>query len=51
MFHGKPIRETNPTSRGVPVKKYLPYVIAFGAGVILANRVRTLPGLNRLPSV
>jgi hypothetical protein len=33
------------------VKKYLPYVIAFGAGVILANRVRTLPGLNRLPSV
>jgi hypothetical protein len=32
------------------VKKYLPYVIAFGLGVMLAGRVRTIPGLNTLPA-
>jgi hypothetical protein len=30
--------------------KYLPYVLAFLAGVVLANKVRTLPGGNKLPS-
>jgi hypothetical protein len=38
-------------SEGVIVKKYLPYLIAFGAGVVLANRVRSLPGGNKLPSL
>jgi hypothetical protein len=32
------------------VKKYLPYLLAFGAGVILANRVRALPGGSKIPS-
>jgi hypothetical protein len=32
------------------VKKYLPYLLAFGAGVVLANRVRQLPGLSKLPT-
>jgi hypothetical protein len=33
------------------VKKYLPYAVAFLAGVMLAGRVRQLPGLNKLPTV
>jgi hypothetical protein len=33
------------------VKKYAPYAIAFLAGVILAGRVRSLPGGNKLPSL
>jgi len=33
------------------VKKYLPFAIAFLAGVVLADRVRRLPVLNKLPSV
>ena len=32
------------------MKKYLPYVIAFTAGVVLAGRVRSLPGLSKLPA-
>lgn len=32
------------------MKKYLPYAIAFLAGVVLAGKVRTLPGLNKLPT-
>lgn len=32
------------------MKKYLPYLIAFGAGVMLAGPVRRLPGLSKLPS-
>lgn len=32
------------------MKKYLPYAIAFGLGVIFAGKVRTLPGLNKLPA-
>lgn len=32
------------------MKKYLPYVIAFGLGVVLAGRVRTIPGLSKLPA-
>lgn len=35
---------------GPTVKKYLPYLLAFGAGVVLANRVRSIPGLNKLPA-
>lgn len=33
------------------MKKYLPLVIAFAAGVVLANRVRTLPGGSKIPSL
>lgn len=33
------------------MKKYAPYAIAFLAGVVLAGRVRSLPGLNKLPAV
>lgn len=33
------------------MKKHLPVAIAFLAGVILANRVRTLPVLDKLPAV
>ena len=32
------------------MKKYLPYAIAFLAGVVLAGKVKTLPGLSKLPS-
>lgn len=32
------------------MKKYLPYVLAFAAGVVLANRVRALPGGSKIPS-
>lgn len=31
------------------MKKYLPYALAFLAGVVLANKVRTLPVLDKLP--
>lgn len=33
------------------MKKYLPYAAAFLAGVVLANQVRSLPMLNKLPSI
>jgi hypothetical protein len=33
------------------VKKYLPYAIAFLAGVVLAGKVRSLPGGSKLPSL
>jgi hypothetical protein len=32
-------------------KEHLIYVALFLAGVVLAPKVRTLPGLNKLPSV
>ena len=32
-------------------KKYLLYAAIFLAGVVLANKVRSLPGLSSLPSV
>lgn len=32
-------------------KKHMVYVALFLAGVILAGRVRTLPGVNKLPSL
>lgn len=32
------------------MKKYLPYVLAFGLGVVLSGRVRSIPGLNKLPA-
>ena len=32
-------------------KKHLIYVAFFLAGVIVAPKVRTLPGLNKLPSI
>ena len=32
------------------MKKYLPYGIAFLAGVVLAGRVRALPGFSKLPA-
>ena len=32
-------------------KEHLMYLGVFLAGVVLANKVRTLPGLNKLPSV
>jgi hypothetical protein len=35
----------------MPSKKVLTYGAIFLAGVILANRVKTLPGGNKLPSV
>ena len=33
------------------MKKYLPYTLAFLAGVVLANRVRSLPVLDKLPTL
>lgn len=33
------------------MKKYAPYVIVFLAGVVLAGRVRSLPGGNKLPAL
>ena len=35
----------------MPSKKVLTYAAIFLAGVVLANRVKTLPGGNKLPSV
>ena len=32
-------------------KKWLWLAVAFGAGVILAPKVRTLPGFSKLPSL
>lgn len=32
-------------------KKYLLYAAIFLAGVVLAPKVRSLPGLNKLPSI
>lgn len=32
-------------------KKYVMYAVLFLAGVMLAGRVRGLPGVNKLPSV
>lgn len=32
-------------------KKYIIYGLVFLAGVVLADKVRTLPGLNKLPTV
>jgi hypothetical protein len=32
-------------------KEHLMLLGAFLAGVMLANKVRTLPGLNKLPSI
>lgn len=32
-------------------QKYLIYAAVFLAGVVLANKVRTLPVLNKLPTV
>jgi hypothetical protein len=33
------------------VKKYLPYALVFLAGVVLADKVRGLPGLSKLPTL
>jgi hypothetical protein len=33
------------------VKKHLPVVIAFALGVVLANRVRSLPFGSNIPSL
>jgi len=33
------------------MKKYLPYALVFLAGVVLADKVRGLPGLNKLPAL
>lgn len=33
------------------MKKYLPYVVAALAGVIFADKIRALPGLNKLPTL
>lgn len=33
------------------MKKYLPYVIAFLAGVVLSGKVRTLPLGDKLPAI
>ena len=33
------------------MKKYLPYVLAFAAGVVLANKARSLPLLDKLPQL
>lgn len=35
----------------MPDKKWLMYGAAFLAGVVLANKVRTLPVLSKLPTV
>jgi len=31
-------------------KKYVVYAVIFLAGVMLADRVRSLPGVNKLPT-
>ena len=36
---------------GTGMKKYLPYVAVFLAGVVLAGKVRTLPLLDKLPAL
>lgn len=33
------------------MKKYIPYAVAFLAGVVLAGKVRSLPGGNKLPAL
>jgi hypothetical protein len=33
------------------MKKYLPFAIAFLAGVVLADKVRSLPVLDKLPAL
>lgn len=33
------------------MKKYLPYAVVFLAGVVLAPKVRTLPLLDKLPTL
>lgn len=33
------------------MKKYLPYAVAFLAGVVLASKVRGLPVLDKLPQL
>lgn len=33
------------------MKKHLPLVLAFVAGVALANRVRAIPVLDKIPSL
>lgn len=33
------------------MKKYLPYAIAFVAGVVLANKVKTVPLLDKIPQL
>ncbi len=33
------------------MKKYLPLMLAFLAGVVLADKVRSLPGLSKLPAL
>jgi len=33
------------------MKKYLPHVLVFLAGVVLADKVRSLPLLDKLPTV
>lgn len=35
----------------MPSKKVIMYVAIFLAGVILADKVRTLPGVNKLPTL
>lgn len=41
-----------PSSKGAVVKKeHLMYLAVFVAGVVLANKVRTIPGFNKLPTV
>jgi len=35
----------------VPSKKVLIYVAIFLAGVVLADKVRSLPGVNKLPTL
>ena len=33
------------------MKKYIPYAVAFLAGVVLAGKVRGLPGGSKLPAL
>lgn len=33
------------------MKKYLPYAVALLVGVVVADRVRSLPVLDKLPSL
>lgn len=33
------------------MKKYLPYALAVLAGVVFADKIRGLPGLNKLPTL
>lgn len=35
----------------MPSKKVLIYIAIFLAGVIVADKVRALPGLNKLPTI